>query len=393
MRLCSPNFSTTYLEYTHVQESPDLFHWLCSQVLLSLATHGARYLDFGHFKVYPNIYGLLLAKTAQCRKGGATDIFMDIAEEAGLINSDAMSEKITEAALWNQGQENIDLYGNSTILVYSDELSLTLSKHEAYSGLIPFLTKFYTARRGSYSKKTASQDKVILLNPFVVTLLATNPKDFADLIPAAASSTGFTPRLLLVYQEEPKGLITYPQAPADLRLKIVGDLKAISRECDPNHPKAYELSADARKWYDVWYRERLGKSRDPELDGWYGRKHSHLLKLSLLQALSETDALVIEQWHMEIALKILEKIEFYLGKVYKLIGQIPMAAHGERIMDQLARNGKWLSRSELQHMNSNRMRAVELSEVLCGLEMEGRIEKAPIGLAMYYGLKGTKRKE
>ena len=391
MRLCSPSFMSTYMEYTRIQEAPEDFHFACGLALLSLATHGARYLDFEHYKVFPNLYTLLLAKTADCRKGGATGIALGIAEESGLIDQDSMSEKITEAALWRQGEENTDKYGNSTIFIFADELSVALSKHEAYSGLIPFLTRFYESRRGVYSKKTISGDRVVLTNPYIVTLLATTPTDFTSLIPSSASGTGFAPRLLIIYQDEPKGKITYPKAPITLRNHIVGDLKTIAAACNPNDLKAYTLSSKAYVWYEDWYEQKNPRPEDPELDGWYGRKHTNLLKMALLLALSESDDLILDVQYLEMGLAIVDRIEANLARAYGLLGQIPMAAHGNRIMDQLARRGKWLSRSELQHLNGGRMRSQELTEVLYGLEMEGRIVKEVKGSATCYGLKGERR--
>ncbi len=391
MRLCAPSFLTTYMEYTRIQESPEDFNFACALACLSLATHGSRYLEFEHYQVFPNLYVLLLAKTADCRKGGATGIARGIMEEAGLVNPDSMAEKITEAGLWIQGEDNVGVYGNSTIFVFADELSVALSKHEAYSGLVPFLTRFYESRRGTYRKRTVSMDTVTLLNPYVVTLLATTPTDFTALIPSSASGTGFAPRLMTIYQDAPKGKITYPKAPIALRQQIIADLKEIASTCNPNEPKAYGLDSKANFWYDEWYTKKNKKPEDPELDGWYGRKHTNLLKVALLIALAESNDLVVEVYHLEMALQIVDRIEFNLSKAYGLLGQIPSAAHGSRIVDQLARKGKWLSRSEIQHMNSNRMRAMELTEVLYGLEVEGKIVKEIVGTTAYYGLKGTKR--
>lgn len=391
MRLCSPSFMSTYMDYTQMHEAPEEFHFACGLTCLSLASHGARYLDFEHYQVFPNLYTLLLARTAECRKGGATGIAQGIIEEAGLASVDSMSEKITEAGLWLQGEDNVTIYGNSTIFVFADELSVALSKHEAYSGLVPFLTRFYESRRGVYTKRTVSADKVTLINPYIVTLLGTTPTDFTALIPASASGTGFAPRLFLVYQDTPKGKITYPKAPAHLRKKIVGDLRAIAAACNPKEPKAYTLSDHARVWYDEWYTKKNPRPEDPELDGWHGRKHTNLLKIALLLALSEADDLVLDEQYLEMGLKIITRIEGNLIRAYRLLGQIPIAAHGSRILDQLVRRGKWLSRSELQHLNGGRMRAQELTEVLYNLEVEGRIVKEVKGTATCYGLKGGRR--
>jgi hypothetical protein len=382
---------STYMDYTQIQEAPEEFHFACGLTCLSLASHGARYLEFEHYKVFPNLYTLLLAKTAECRKGGATEIAQGIIEEAGLAGIDSMSEKITEAGLWLQGEENVDIYGNSTVFVFADELSVALSKHEAYSGLVPFLTRFYAARRGVYTKRTASKGPVTLTNPYIVTLLGTTPTDFAALIPASASGTGFAPRLWIIYQDTPKGKIAYPKAPAILRNNLIADLKTIAASCNPNEPKAYRLSPEARIWYKEWYEKRNPRPEDPELDGWHGRKHTNLLKVTLLLAMSESDDLILETPHLEMSLEIVNRIEINLVKAYRLLGQIPMAVHGGRIVDQLARRERWLSRSELQHLNGGRMRAQELTEVLYNLEVEGRIGKEVKGTGTYYGLKGTKR--
>lgn len=389
MRTCEKSFLSVYMEYTRIHEAPELFHLACGLTCLALAVRGARYLEFEHYQVFPNLYTLLLARTAECRKGGAVGIAYGLMQEAELINPAVMFEKITDAGLWKQGEANVEIFGNSTIFIFADELSLFLSRHEAYSGLIPFLTRFYETRRGTFTKKTSDSGEATLVNPFIVTLLATNPTDFAALIPASASGTGFAPRMFLAYQDKAKGKITFPEAPPELRKKLITDLVTISTACDPQEPKPYTLDPRARSWYQDWYENKNKKPLDPELDGWYGRKHTNLLKLAMLLAISESDELFIEEQHLIAGLSIVNLVEENLVKAYGLLGETPYAVHRKRILEQLERKGE-MSRAELQHLNSNKLKSSELSEILSGLESEGKVERRinEETKVMYYKLKG-----
>ncbi len=388
MRKCE-NIVETYCKYTAAHEAPESFHFWCCLAAIALATKGTRYVNLGQYKAYLDLYVLLLARSAECRKSGAILKMKEIMLEAGLITPDTVPEKLTTAMLWRQSAQNVDYYGNSTMCIIAHELSLFLSKQEAYSDLIPYLTARYETGSGTFVNKTKNKGSDYLVDPFLVTMLGTTPTDFANLIPGAATGSGFTPRLAIIYEEHPKKRDAFPEENPERRKLIVEDLNHIFKICKAEERIEVKLSSKAKEWFKDWYEspQKHKKPDNPVLDGWFARKHVNVLKVGNLLSLAERDEAVVEKQHLEKGLIALNKLEKGLSKAYGMLGKGKHVEHEDRIIEQLQRAGGKLTRSQFYHLNSQLLTAVELSIYLNDLEIKGKVKKVEEGKALNYILK------
>ena len=373
-----------YLEYTETQESPELFHvWIAISVLATTLGRNV-WIDRGFYKIFPNHYIVIIAASAECRKSVAVRIGMSLLEKAELVEIGA--ERITNAALWKWLDEARQRDRKSEILLFSDELGLTLSKDEAQKGVISTLTRAYHCPDLLINKtKTAGIDHVELC--CVNILAATTPTDFADIIPGAATGTGFSSRLHTVSQENPRPRSAILIKSLDLESKLINDLKHIRKLGGE-----VKLTVDAWDWWQHWYEKDMKFPENEMLDSFYGRKHDYVLKLGMLLSLSEQDELVIHKVDLTRALLFLDQLESFMGATYSLIGSNPYLLHADKIVKQLGKAGGVLSRSQLLQRNSRQIGAEELTRIMLHLQAAELIEKpeGPIG-GTTYRLKGGKK--
>jgi len=373
------NWWEAYLQYTASQESPDVFHAAVALSCLAAAVGRKVWVDRKFYRIYPNHYFVIVAKSAECRKSVAVGIGRSLLEESGII--EPCSERLTNAALWLALDTARKEKGRSEIFLFADELSLFLSKEDAYKGVINTLTRLYTCP--DYVKnttKTAGVDHAV--NVCVNTLFATTPTDLAELIPGAATGKGFTPRLHLVYGEKSRGRIADIQEDKELRKMLIQDLQWIN-----TLQGEFIITKDGWEWWADWYKN-MKFPENYELDGWYGRKHDYIIKAAMLFSVAVKDELVLDVANLQQGLMFLNMLEQHFDQLYGVVGQIPMAAHRQRIIQQMARRGGRVSRADLLHLNHNRMTSIELTEVMNMLEQEGMIVIERMGKVTYYRLLG-----
>lgn len=378
------NWMSAYFDYTKKQESPDIFHFAGALSCLSVALGRNVYVDRSRYRIYPNHYVLVIAASALCRKSVAIGIALRIMKEAGL--AERLISKISSEALWKELGRSMEETGESRVFIFADELSLFLSKREVQGDLIPLLTRLYTCPDFELNiTKTAGVDHAELV--CVNALLATTPADFIDLIPGAATGKGFTPRIHIMFGDLPRQRMADIEEDPVLREKLVEDLRHIV-----TLKGKYEFTPEAWAWWSDWYEgpEFLkGIPEGVEMETWAGRKHDHVLKLAMILAAARKDELVLELEDMLKALGMLNVMESKMVHVYGMVGRIPMASHRDRILGQMRKREGRITRAEVTHINSNKMRAVEIEEVMQGLLVENLVKEydQPNG-GKIYELKG-----
>src|SRR6266436_9614945 len=76
------NWLESYLKYTSKQESPEKLHFWTGLSVLSSALKRQVWMDLSFFKLYPNIYVLLVAESAKSRKSISMDTGVNLIRDA-----------------------------------------------------------------------------------------------------------------------------------------------------------------------------------------------------------------------------------------------------------------------------------------------------------------------
>lgn len=411
-RSCPNGWLKAYREYTAQQESPDTFHLWTALSMLSSTVRRNVWVDQGYYKIFPNLYVILVAPPGVCKKSVAMSIGLKLLRKVGGVNieSNKMSpesliytmsggdftikdkkakgkkgrassikvdaainattlspvEKLTEileeleAATTPATQPVIKMNFECTTTLASTEFSVMLGKDAAQSGLLSLLTDLYDSP-DYWSYKTLGRGINELYNVFINIIGATTPEWLGSSIPTDAIGGGFTSRILFVVQgqrrsDNPRPKITDRELA--LRKFLIDDLNYIA-----TLKGEMQLDEDANVWYDNWYRTRDRNNLDERFWGYLERKPDHLLKVATLIAISVNDDLVISQAHLKAALELLNQLEERMPDAFRGIGTAS-AKDIERIADQLMHAGGSVPYRELVHRNYRYLSSQDLDLVL-----------------------------
>lgn len=366
-RRCS-NWLTTYMDYTSEQESPEDFHRWTGIAVLSATLGRHIFLERGYYTLFPNLYIVLVAGSAKCRKSVSTHIgiaFLNELKQKPMV----FSQKITNEALI-KALLDAKIDGQSSGIIYASELSVFMGRDAIGSGLIPTLTDLYDSpKKWSYHTRTRGVE--ILENVSICMLGASTIDWLRTSIPVDAIGGGFTSRIVFVYQEKARKPILFPT-------KKVGheELHRYLSE-DLNHIRTQrgqmDLTPDARILASAWYEEELGKPRDSRLEGYFGRKHDTMFKIAMLLSIAEGDERWITVPHIQMALNMLETNEVSLVKVMSVVTANEVGDKSDKILSIIRKAGK-ISHMELLQQCWRFGNALELAQHIQTLDESGEIK-------------------
>ena len=376
-----------YLDYTSEQESPSAFHtWVALSVLAS--TVGRRvWVNRGYYRLYPNLYVVLVGASARVRKTTAIHIGHKLFKEA-LPEATLVSQKITLEALISVFVADFKARGVSGGYIVSDEFGVLLGKGPDSAKLMDLLTKWYDCP-DHFEYRTMLRGKEVANNVHCNLLAGTTPEWLKDTLPSHAIGGGFTSRIIFVYQAKPEKLIPFPEINPEmvkLRLRLMTDLQMVS-ELDGE----YMLTEGAKEWYEDWYTKifKPEASTAPSLDGYFGRKHDTLLKLALLFAASKGNNKVIGEGEMSLALRALNKNEKMLPHTLMLIQMTQTGQEIEKVRRVVSRRVE-VDHTSLMRAVSYCISAVRLDEVITELINAERLQQFRRGGKRWYKLRGDK---
>src|SRR5438876_2460328 len=179
------SFIDLYLEYTRDQESPDSFHLWTALTVLASAMGRKCFINKGYYQLYPNLFVVLVAGAAKCRKSTAINLgttsptgeqlFENISTTkiiSGKITPEKLIREISEAQIINPDDPGHP--SCPSIFIHSSELSVFLTKQSYGEPLIHILTDLFDCPK-SWTNKTKNKGIDNLENVFVCILAATTP--------------------------------------------------------------------------------------------------------------------------------------------------------------------------------------------------------------------------
>jgi hypothetical protein len=335
------SFLDLYLDYTHLQESPEMFHLWCGLSLLSVALGRKCFINRGYYRLYPNLFTILVAGSAKCRKSTSiligTQLLNDLIEQgkvrviSGKITPEKFIDELTQAP----AEDGTKAFRSPDVLVISSELSVMLTKQSYGEPLIHILTDLFDCP-DRWSYKTRNRGEVHLTDVYLSILGATTPTGVAHGIPPAALQEGFASRVIFCYQEDTDRRNPFPTLTTK-EVRLWATLKQMLMERSDLDGE-FTLTGDAITWYTQWYNKHMeANAQDFRMDGMYGRKHDHILRLGMLFAGSYNQK-IVTQGHLEASLAAFNKIEAGLPAVFAEMGADATTVHLSRLKSLMRHN-------------------------------------------------------
>lgn len=365
-RRLSDGILTAFCKYTEDTEIPDIFSLWVGVSSVAAVLGRDCFLDFGPFVIYPNLYIVLVAGSAKCRKSSAIGIGATLLGRMSpgvrILSQKMTPEHLIGALSGMAAKDETSIVTEAEGIVIVDELSTLIDRNAFKSGLIPILTKLYDSEDFEYG--TVGRGIEHVKNPCLSILGGSTMAWIKEAIPAVAIGGGFTSRVVFVFRDKMERAVPWPNLTRENKKRsddIVHDLNEVAKMRG-----AFGLTTNARTSYDAEY-HRFRESSDffnmPNLSGYAGRRHTTLLKVSMIVSAARTDSRLVDIKDVGTAINIMRNVETDMPKVLHAISREFIGDVGEEVLTIIKNKGV-IRRSDLVKAVRHKLSVRGLDEVL-----------------------------
>lgn len=284
-----------YFKYVEDTESPIIFHrW---SLLTALGAHLGRnyYLPFGDFRIFPNMYVMLIGEPGT-RKSSAVKLARKAVASAGYSKFafDKTSKEKFLMDLAGEGEGGVPhtvdslvmdtLFGAGVggepkeVFVVADEFNdFAGTGNLEFFSLLGSLWDWDDEQR-PFEQRFKNSKSIQIYQPTVSILGGNTHAGFAACFPPTTIGQGFLSRILLVFSEASGVKIPFPSRPSEaVRQTLVDCFERIHA----NVTGESTLTTEAKGMLDTLYRNYKGID-DLRFQHYSNRRFTHLLKMCLL---------------------------------------------------------------------------------------------------------------
>ena len=349
------NWLESYLRLMENTEPARLFDKWVGYSVIASALRRKVSLQLGRLIYYPNIYVVLVAEPGVARKTQAIKYgvnFLNTIPEIRLSADSSTKEAMTDD-IETSGMDELLVDGttlrHSSLNIISKEFESFLGQKKENTRMLTALTDLFDCP-DDWSSRTKHSGSNKIINPWVNLLAATTPDSLANSLPASAVGGGLTSRIMFIWADKKKKSVAIPaMTEEELKIKemLEKDLYRISR-LSGNYTMTAECMKKWIAWYDRFDEDESGDRVCPDksFSGWYSRKPTYIIKISILRAAAESSKLVIEWKHIEKAIEEIREVEYLMGNAFKAIGKSEISGEVDTVL-QIIRNAGKISEKEL----------------------------------------------
>lgn len=355
-----------------------MFHLWSGITIISALLGRKSYLEKGFYRLYPNLFTVLVAGSARCRKSTSINIASSTLRDVTdirVVDGKSSSEKFVYAHVIPANAEQ------QTTLVKADELSVFLTRDQQGDKLIDTLTKFFDAPP-TFTWDTFKHGKLTMRDIYVVVLAGTTPDTLDKVLPDTAFGGGFASRILLVYQSDTE------KPRRDFQMLTTEDIANLERLRNGAtyimlHGGEFSLDAAARELYDKWY-ESITMPEDKRLDGFVGRKHDHALRVSMSLSAAEMDgSRIIRDSHIDAAIDMVESLEKQLPSALDGVGSNSASVGVLNMVSRILSHHTRMAHSDLLRKVAQYANAQEFRSVIDTLTQAGMVARDKENASVY----------
>lgn len=270
---------------------PQFVYW-AGIAAISAVLKDNCYLDRFIYKVYPNVYILLVAESGSM-KSAAVDIAQDLVIEVGnnrVFNGrftlEYVIDELSKAHTFEDGRPPLT---TATGFWPASELTSCLVNADSLNTMRHLYDRNYN--KGKWEYGTRNKGKVVLDKPCITLFGATTPKDFTEFFKEKDVEGGFIARTVLVIEtqlgkrnpllEPPENMVTIPKLAK--HLKDIAQLKG-----------EVQWTVAGKKAFRDWHTEFNPKLiEDPT--GTVNRVEDHILKLGIIHGAARSGRLELDK--------------------------------------------------------------------------------------------------
>ena len=320
-----------FVKYTDNTEPPESYRrWVAISTMASALQRKCK-LDWGSETFFPNMYIVLVGPPA-ARKGTAMRTGKDLLDQIGIaVSADESSRQKLVKSLQEMGVADQDDMGritfHSSMTLYSSELTVFLGY--GAKELLAMLCKWYDCEP-RYVYDTLQRGKEEVPNVWCNLMGATTPGQLQASLPEDAVGSGFTSRVVFVYEHNKGKLVRKPTLEDQLLEPLLHDLGRVR-----NLSGDFTVLPDAEDIYYDWYEHSEDEAifTDYRMEYYVQRRPTHLFKLSMIISAARGDDKIITPIDLKEAIKVLEGAEKNMAQVFAGGGANPLAGIQFRILN------------------------------------------------------------
>jgi hypothetical protein len=378
------DFFNKYLRVTAGTEVPTFFRRWAMLTSVGAWIGRSAYFCHGDFKVYPNMYVMLLGAPGT-RKSTAIKRAKKVLQQAG-YNYFAAEKTTKEKFLLDLSGAEGDEDANGFLEMELDndytECFIAADEFNDFFGnnILDFVSLLGVLwdYEGTYKSKIKNGVSVEIPDPTISILGGNTQTTFANTFPPEVIGQGFFSRMVAVYAEPTSKKIAFPKAPDPEEVEsLIEHLQAMRNHCVGElgiTPEAMEL---IERIYVHW------KPVDDERFAHYGnRRLGHLLKLIVVITVARLST-TIEVEDVTYANTVLTHTEHFMPKAFGEYGRAKNASVSHKVLSIIEHEAEYkpLEFGEIWPKVSNDLSDLqELGDIIRGLSAAGKIQVVNGGL-------------
>lgn len=326
--------------------------------VMAAAMRRKTFMDRGRYKLYPNLYVIIVGESGKIRKSVAMDMGIallddavpDIKKVAGRVTPEGLVKMMNRIVAPATATEKVRY--ESHMFIHCDELATFFGYDKlTASRMSILLTELYSAKK-EYEHITKSDAAITLHNLYPTLLAGTDPRNL-KVLPSEAVG-GLLGRTIFVSADKRKRKIAWP-APSQNGSSLYTDLKVDLARISALEGE-FVPTDDARELYRKWYEEFVDiETTDPRINAFRERAHDTALKIAMLICASRTNNMIVTGEHIAGGIAIIEKQILELPKILSLAADTAYSQQRAKFIDILMRHkGGRATRSQM-------MRAMSIS--------------------------------
>ena len=354
-------------------EAPSRYFWWSAAAVIASVVGKKIYLNRFHYKLYPNIYVMLISARSGLRKG------IPISVAAGLLNevncTRVVSGRNSIQGIIKELSTQRTLEGGTILsdaqgLLLSDEFSSFMVQDPQALTILTGLHNTHEHQNGWKNTLKGSPVEV-LKNPCVSLLGASNEVHFENVVKQIDLEGGFLGRTFVVYEEKRQRINPLTEAPENLvpmneLAKRLHEVKRLEGE--------FKWTPRTKQIYDAWY-YKIAQIEYEDRTGSMDRLGDQALKVAMLISLSKNDSLELDELSL---LQAIEKTEACMGGAKRVSlgsGNSEMAKATAKVIRELVKApDRTIGRRELLRKVWPDIDAIALDRVIETLTQSGGVE-------------------
>jgi hypothetical protein len=286
---------------TKYSEAPERYFWWSALATLSGVMRKNIYLDRHFYKLYTNVYVILVSRKSGLRKGIPVSLASKLLQEVGntrVVEGQNSIEGIIYELAQQKTLENGTVLSDAQAILVSGEFDTFLVDNPKALTILTALQNTHEHDHAGWTKSLKGGPPEKLKNPCISLLAASNEVLFEDIVKAKDVEGGFLARSFIVYESKRRrinSLIERPEGIVSLKdlASYLHDIKDIKGE--------FQWTVGSKRVYEAWYTKLCGIDYD-DRTGTIERLGDQVLKVAMLISMASRADLKLEKDDLEEAI-------------------------------------------------------------------------------------------